>query len=141
MLAHVLTVWQAVLPHVHGELLQERAADDHGAGDPADQPGERGAAAQISRRAESARVPLHGPPTPGNSHTLFITPYAHVDTTGKLYPDPSIIGPDLIGFVKEPVRFLEAKGACGPATTRVFFVTNLWQTSFFTGSQRFWLWC
>ena len=54
-----------MLQVVHRVSLQEWDAGDHSAGDPADQPLQRGAAAQVPGSAGLVTVPLHGPTPSG----------------------------------------------------------------------------
>ena len=54
-----------MLPVVHAETVQGGAAGDDGAGDSANQPRERRATPQITQRARSAGLPLHGSTSSG----------------------------------------------------------------------------
>ena len=51
---------------VHGLVIPERARPEHGAGDPTDQPRERGADAQVAGHQRPDALRLHGRPTGGD---------------------------------------------------------------------------
>ena len=82
---------QPVLPALYRVSLQDGDAEGHSARDPAHQPGQRGAAAQVPRSGEPPTLPLHGPtpsgavPSPALCHSRAAQAHVRVHSIHVLY--------------------------------------------------------